>query len=61
MMSAEPEDAAEDDDLKALIQAGLDDVENGDVGEWDPAEMKRRMRERPRSETDASRQSPSLD
>ena len=61
MMSAEPEDAAEDDDLKALIQAGLDDVENGDVGEWDPAEMKRRMRELRRSETGASRQSPSLD
>lgn len=38
-----PEDVEE---LRAEIAVGLDELERGEVGEWDPADLKRRIRAR---------------
>jgi antitoxin ParD1/3/4 len=38
-----PQDVQE---LRDEIAAGLDEAERGDVGDWDPADLKRRVRDR---------------
>jgi antitoxin ParD1/3/4 len=38
-----PQDVQE---LRAEIAAGLDELDRGEVGEWDPADLKRRVRAR---------------
>jgi antitoxin ParD1/3/4 len=38
-----PQDVQE---LRDEIAAGLEEAERGDVGEWDPADLKRRVRDR---------------